>query len=228
MKKFVLLLGLVTLVSLLTSAAYSDPSSQGATGILNVPTAEVVPTGQFDLLVAYDSYKMGDLRLDTFPEASLDYGFRHGEVGVSYFHLNGYDAVKGGNAKYIFVRESKNSPSIAAGILYSYAGPVSETDLYLVATDSLGWGPRVRTSAGVLYQKADSSDIPSNVTGMVGMEIGSVNKTTLGVDYILHDMAAGSMFGATLRQPLTPHLTAQVGVGNSSRYFVGMTVKFGV
>ena len=62
---------------------------------------------------------------------------------------------------------------------------------------------------------------------MMGIEFVAPGKTTFGLDYIFDDIAAGNMFGATVRQPITPDLTWQLGVGNGPRYFIGLTMKFG-
>jgi len=230
MKMSVLLAGLVALVSLMPTASFSAPSSIGPTGILNVPTAEAVTAGSFEMMLAYDRPEVADVGIDVFPVVTLNYGFANGEIGLSYFNVQGYTAVKGANAKYIFLHESEKSPSIAGGVMY-LSGNTAETDLYLVASDSLGpgnkSGGRFRATAGLLYQKPDYSASSSNVTGMMGIEFGAPGKTTFGLDYVFKDIAAGSMFGATICEPITPDLTWQVGVGNGPRYFIGMTEKFG-
>jgi len=107
------------------------------------------------------------------------------------------------------------------------SGNTAETDLYLVAGHSLGVGDKSRATVGLLYQKPNQGASSSNFTGMMGIEFGAPGKTTLGLDYVIDDIAAGSMFGATIRQPITRDLTWQVGLGNRDRYFIGMTLKFG-
>ncbi|MCX6344519.1 MAG: YjbH domain-containing protein [Armatimonadetes bacterium] len=227
MKKNVLLAGLVTLVSLMATASFSAPSSIGPTGILNLPTAEVVTEGNFEMMLAYDRPKVADVGIVVFPVVTLGYGVANGEIGLSYFNVQDYTAVKGINAKYIFAHESEKSPSIAAGVMY-LSGNTAETDLYLVASDRLCCiGDRYRATVGLLYQRPNQSASSSNLTGMMGIEFVAPGKTTFGFDYIIDDIAAGSMFGATIRQPITPDLTCQVGLGNGSRYFIGLTMKFG-
>lgn len=235
MKTSVLLVGLLALVSLMASVSFSAPSSLGPTGILNVPTAQAVTPGGFELLLAYDRSKVGDVKVDVFPVAALTYGFSHGEVGVSYFNVKGYTAVKSINAKYIFARESEQSPkltgpNIAAGVMY-LTGNVAETDVYLVASGhsfDLNDTPGTTVATvGLLYQKPNYSASGSNLTGMMGIEVGTPGKTTIGVDYIIKDIAAGGLFGATIRQPISRDLAVQVGLGNNSRYFAGLTMKFG-
>jgi hypothetical protein len=226
MKLSVLLTELVALVSLMATASFSAPSSIGPTGILNVPTAEAVTAGSFELMLAYDRSEVADVGIDVFPVATLGYGFANGEIGVSYFNVQGYTSVKGANAKYIFVHESEKSPSIAAGVIY-LSGNTAETDLYLAASHGIGPGGIFRGTVGLLYQKPNHSASSSNLTAMMGIEFGAPGKTSFGLDYIFNDIAAGNMFGATIRQPITADLTGQVGVGNDSRYFIGLTMKFG-
>lgn len=226
MKKSLLVAELVALVSLMATASFSAPSSIGPTGILNVPTAEAVTAGSFEALLAYDSPEVADVRIHVFPVLTLGYGFANGEIGLSYFNAKGYTAVKGINAKYIFVHESEKSPSVAAGVMY-FTGNTAETDLYLVASDSLGAGDKFKATLGLLYQKPSHGGSSSHLTGMMGVEFGTPGQTTFGLDYVFEDIAAGSLFGATVRGPITPDLTWQLGVGNHARYFIGMTMKFG-
>lgn len=156
---------------------------------------------------------------------------------MSYFNINGYSAVKSANAKYVFSHESKNSPEtttpdIAAGVMY-LSGDVAETDFYLVASGRdfsyRPFGDNITTigTIGLLYQMPNASSADSNLTGMVGIEFGNPEKASFGLDFIFNDIAAGKMFGATIRQPINKNLTAQLGYGDGGRYFAGMSMKFG-
>ena len=213
-------------MSLMATASFSAPSSIGPTGILNVPTAEAVTAGSFEMMLAYDRPKVANTELEVFPVATLGYGLAHGEIGISYFNVKDYTAVKSVNAKYVFKHESEKSPSIAAGVIY-LNGNTAETDLYLVASSKLGQDDNFRATAGLLYQKPSYSASSSNLTGMVGIELGAQGGATIGFDYVFDDIAAGKTFGATVRQPISPNLTWQVGMGTGPRYFIGMTTKFG-
>ena len=237
MKTSLVMAELLAILMLMTSASYSALSSVGPTGILNVPTAMTVPDGMFELLVAYDRPKVAGEGIEIFPLASLSYGMPNAEIGVSYFNIRDYTAVKSANVKYIFSHESKNSPeksgpNIAAGVIY-LSGNTAETDFYLVATgralDYKLFGDKSNTvgTIGLLYQMPNASTASSNLTGMVGLQVGEPGKTSYEIDYIFDDIAAGAMFGVTIRQPLSKNITAQLGVGDGGRYFVGMSMKFG-
>ena len=235
MKTNVILTLSIALVLFATAASFSAPSSIGPTGILNIPTAEAVTPGGFEMMLAYDKPKVADVAIEVFPVASLTYGLAHGEIGVSYFNVKGYTSVKSVNAKYIIARESKSAPgltgpNIAAGLIY-LNGNTAETDVYLVASGhSFDLNDKHGTTVatlGLLYQKPNQNASSSNLTAMMGIEIGTPGKTTIGLDYIVKDIVAGSMLGVTLRQPITKDLSLQVGLGNGPRYFVGMTMKFG-
>lgn len=225
MKTSMLLAGLVALVSLMATASFSAPSLIGPTGIVNVPTAVAVTPGAFEMLLAYDRPEVAGVGINVFPIATLGYGFANGEIGVSYFNVKDHTAVKGANAKYVFPRASEKTPIIAVGAIY-LSGDTAETDVYVVATDRLGPGDKSRATMGLLYQQPNQGS-GSNITGMAGIEFGALGKTTVGVDVILKDIAAGSMVGATVRQPITRNLSLQAGMGNGNRYFFGMTMKFG-
>jgi len=78
MKTSVLLAGLVALVLLTATASFSAPSSIGPTGLLNVPTAEAVTAGSFEVQLAYDRPKVADVGIDVFPVVTLGYGLPMG------------------------------------------------------------------------------------------------------------------------------------------------------
>lgn len=225
MKTSRLLVGLAALVSLTAKASLGAPSSIGPTGLLNVPTAEVVPSSTTEAMVAYDRSRIADERIEVYPIVNLEYGFKKGEVGVSYFGIKDLTDVKAFNAKYLFTPGSAKSPAIAAGVIY-LKGDTAETDFYVVATQRLGAKDNIRATGGVLYQKP-SNVSGSNTTGMFGLEFGKPGKTTIGFDYVVKDIAAGKLYGAILRQPITKDLTGQIGIGNHSRFFAGLTLRFG-
>lgn len=225
MKTSRLLIGLVALVPLTATAAFSAPSSIGPTGILNVPTAEAVPDGKSEIMLGYDRPHVAGVGINVLPIVNLEHGFGNGEIGVSYFGIRDHTAVKAINAKYIFAPERAKSPGLAVGAMY-LKGNTAETDLYLVATDHLGRGDNFRATGGFLYQKPSHTS-GSKFTEMVGLELGKPGKTTLGLDYVVKDIAAGSLFGATIRQPITQDLTWQIGLGNHSRFYTSLTLQFG-
>ena len=226
MKTSVFSAGLVALMSLSATASFSAPSSDGPTGILNVPTADTVERGSFEMMLAYDRPKVAGMGIGVFPVVTLGYGLQNAEIGLDYFNIEGYTAVESANAKYVFVHETKEMPAIAAGAMY-LRGNVAETDVYLVASDSLGLGHEFRATGGLLYQKPNNSS-SNNFTEMMGIELGAPGaSTTGGLDFVVKDIAAGDMIGATLRQRVTRNLACQVGYGNHDRYFVGIIVKFG-
>ena len=237
MKKTLVMIELLTIMMLISSASHSAINSLGTTGILNIPTAMTVPEGTFEMLLAYDRPRVAGEAIEIFPVASLNYGLPDAEIGVTYFNINGYTAVKSAQAKYIFSHGNADypksiRPNIAAGVMY-LSGNSAETDFYVVASGrDLGYklfgdDSTSVVTLGLLYQMPNSSAASSNLTGMVGLQFGDPEKASFGLDYIIDDIAAGGMFGATIRQPLSKNLTAQLGYGDGGRYFVGMSMKFG-
>jgi hypothetical protein len=175
-------------------------------------------------MLAYDRPKVAGVGIDVFPVLSVAHGLRNTEIGLGYFRVRGGTAVKSANVKYVF-GDSLRRSRFAVGALY-LRGNTAETDLYLVTTQHLGRGNKIRATGGVLYQKP-SHISGSNTTGMFGLEFGESGKTTFGMDYVVKDIAAGSLFGATVRVPFSKGLTWQVGVGNRSRFFTSLTTQFG-
>ncbi|PQV65562.1 Exopolysaccharide biosynthesis protein YbjH [Abditibacterium utsteinense] len=218
-------IGLGALLPLTATASHAAPSSVGPTGLLNVPTTDTVPVGRFQAMLAYDRLKVGGTKISVAPIVNLEHGFGRGEVGISYFNVRGNASVKAFNAKYLLAPESAKSPAIAAGVIY-LNGNTSETDLYLVTSYLFGKSRNVRATGGLLYQRPNSTST-NHFTGMAGIEFGNPQKTSFGIDYIADDVAAGRLLGAVLRQRITPDITAQIGVGNHSRLFAGVTAEFG-
>lgn len=225
MKTSNLLRGLGALLPLTATAAYAAPSSVGPTGLLNMPTTDTVSAGRSEVMLAYDRLSVGDTKISVAPIVNLEYGFGKGEIGVSYFNVRGNASVKAFNAKYLLAPESAKSPAIAAGVIY-LNGNTSETDLYVVTSYRFGKSDNIRATGGLLYQRPNSTST-NHFTGMVGVEVGNPQKTSLGIDYIADDVAAGSLLGAVVRHRITPDIAAQIGVGNRSRLFAGVTVQFG-
>ena len=225
MKTSRLLIGLAALVPFTATASLGATSSIGPTGLLTVPTAEVVPMGTTEAMVAYDSLRVADEKIKVFPIVNLEYGFKDGEVGATYFNIKGQTDVKALNAKYLFEKGNENSYALAVGVIY-LKGDAAETDLYLVGTQRLDAKNNARVTAGVMYQKP-SGVSGSNTTAMFGLELGKPGKTTIGLDYVVKDIAAGKLYGAILRQPIAKNLTGQIAVGNNSRFFAGLTLQFG-
>lgn len=225
MNKSNLWMVLGALLPLTATASYAAPSSIGPTGLLNVPTTDTVPAGRFQAMLAYDRLKVGDTKISVAPIVSLEAGFGRGEVGVSYFNVRGSTSVKAFNAKYLLAPESARSPAIAAGVIY-LNGNTSETDLYLVTSYRFGKSDNIRATGGLLYQRPNSTST-NHFTEMIGIEFGNPQKTSFGIDYIADDVAAGSLLGAVVRHRITPDIAAQIGVGNHSRFFAGVTVEFG-
>ena len=225
MKTSNLMLGFGALLPLTATASYAAPSSLGSTGLLNVPTTETLPAGRSEFMLAYDRPQVADTKINVFPIVNLEHGFRRGEIGVSYYNVSGYSSVKAFNAKYLLAPESAKSPAIAAGVIY-LNGNTSETDLYVVASYLFGKNGNVRATGGLLYQRPNNTST-NHFTGMVGVEFGDPERTSFGIDYIAKDVAAGSLLGAVVRQRITPDIAAQIGVGNHSRLFAGVTVQFG-
>jgi hypothetical protein len=176
-------------------------------------------------MLAYDRTKVADTKINVFPIVNLEHGFGRGEIGVSYFNVRGYSSVKAFNAKYLLSPQNAKSPALAAGVIY-LNGNTSETDLYLISSYRFGKSDNVLLTGGLLYQRPNNAST-NHFTGMVGVEFGNPQKTTIGIDYIAKDVAAGSLLGAVVRHRITPDIAAQIGVGNHSRLFAGVTVQFG-
>ncbi|MGQ9525708.1 MAG: hypothetical protein ACUVTZ_12835 [Armatimonadota bacterium] len=124
-------LALFACVLLCAVPVYAEPSASGYSGLILVPTADVVQAGQ---------YAAGAFILNQRPGRYTTYLGQFGasrglEVGLTSIRLRGGDRETVLNAKYQFQRERRGRAAIACGIY----DPTDEVDstAYFVASKTI-------------------------------------------------------------------------------------------
>jgi hypothetical protein len=118
--------------------AWAAPSVDGSTGLINIPSADVLRPGQF--AVGYYQFKNGGVgTFDTNLVPNL-------ELGVSAFHNDGQENTNNLNAKFAVLPETVLKPGLAIG--GEDLGNNNQRSLYAVASKALPFGFRLHVGAG--------------------------------------------------------------------------------
>ena len=130
-----LLAAIVALLIALSAGAWAQPSFFGYTGLLRVPTADVLAPRAFNL-----GFNTIDVAGDNQTNAFGNYGFPAGfEAGIDRIKNGDSDTLL--NAKYQFRAETVARPAAAAGIIDA-TGEEQRT-IYVVGSKSILGPPRL-------------------------------------------------------------------------------------
>ena len=202
--KFLSLFGLLTVscLSLSALAADSAPEINGPTGLVRIPSADIVPYKNSNVGVSYGSVvnSSGQASSEGTINYLLNLGAYQGlEVGI----VGGTNPATNQPREGVFVNAKLSLPAgdepdalrLALGVenLFSY----TQSDVYMVATKHLNLGPKL--TFGFM------GDFPNNgfrALGVLGLEAGISNNL-----FLLADMMAGqnlTQFNGGLRFYFTP------------------------
>lgn len=201
MKKVIM--GLTCAFLMTTVPAFAAPSVNGATGLINNPTADVLRDGQFSL--GYYHLKDGGVgSFNTNIAPNL-------EVGVAGFRYDGQKNENYVNAKFSLVRETVLTPGLSIGA-EDIAGH-NQRSVYAVASKALPFGFRIHAGTGNgrfngVFGGIEKTINPlSIITGN-----NAFPATTLIAEYDGKDMNYGA------RLSIVPGLKLDAGVRNHDTY----------
>jgi len=243
MKKM-LILGIVAAMAC-ASAAYAYPSLAGITGNGVLPTAAVVPAGQFNAALDYYNTNSDGLK-STYP-LRVVYGVMDGlEVGAGYTMVKtDGDDVNAWNidAKYVLPFKELAGFSLAAGARYgstSGGAKIKATDLYVAATRAFDLSElKLDATLGVNWEKLSGDVDQSGIRFFVGLGTTLANKLSLAAEFQTkkENMDAKALWDVVARYPFTDMFSGEIGYGNyfgtgfiganKSNLFVGVNATFG-
>ncbi|HEX2971794.1 MAG TPA: hypothetical protein VHP11_05645 [Tepidisphaeraceae bacterium] len=242
MKKM-LILGIAAGLLAFACAAHAYPTLSGPTGEAVLPTAAVVPAGEFN--VAADFYN------SETPDSSVPvrvlYGISNNfEIGAGYTFVS--DANTWGvNAKYA---TPLNLAGFGVGIGARYASSdmpfdltFNTTDVYAAGTKCfpLGEGTTLSGTVGLDWTFIDFADDNTSVLRpYLAAEVTLSNKLTLAAEYQFENDNVdvdGGVYAISARYPIADNLGAQVGFTNvtpftnasldNGNFFIGANYVFG-
>ena len=200
---------------------WADPSFLGTTGLIRVPSAEVLATRGYNLGFFWMKLKDKDSKSHSY---SFNYGLKGGiEVGGMTREKEEESNQVLLQAKYKVSEEIGNNPAISVGVIYDpdtkeAEGRKDEISYYAIASQSLGW-PRswvkkykIRGHLGI------GSQIFEGAFG--GIEVSLNPQTNLIAEY------DSQQFNFGLRFAISPGIIFK-GVKVKEDYGLGVIVQVG-
>ena len=213
MKKL-LILGML---AALACAAYAYPTLGGPTGLVTVPDATVVPTGQLQIAVDWWNLESDDAIIPL----RLLYGVNDSlELGATFTtsEATGSDDVWSINAKFVTPLQLADS-TMAVGASYAQDG---DDVLTVYGALSKEFNENFAGTAALQWDDA-TEDFMLGIGGKATLDNGLI----LVGEYVNAMPGAAVNFAA--RYPLTDALTAQIGVINAlDSVTIGLNYAFGV
>jgi len=246
MKPRLCMLSALLAVVLVSGMAWGYPTRFGAaTGLVDLPTADVAMSGGAELAGDYTRLENGQ---QIWPVRLLIGASAGAEVGFVYAKLKDgiNDNATGFGAKMALMEEPTADYGVGVGASFLNLPDVDMLNIYAVLTKEFTVAapqarrseaprPRVRGHLGVMFTRITDGADDDEVQPFLGVDITSPEGTSFVVEYkptkFGDDYAA-----AAIRYPLSPKVTAQVGVARSGtvlgqddyRFFVGFNYNFAV
>lgn len=197
------IIGLTCALMVSAVPALAAPSVNGATGMINTPSADTLRTGQFSL--GYYNLKNGGV--GTFNANILS----NLEIGVSGFRYDGQENKNYLNAKFALLPETVLTPGVAIG-----AEDISnrgERSLYAVVSKALPLGFRLHAGVGNGRFNGGFASIEKIINPLSIITGNNVfPATTLIAEYDGKNMNYGA------RLAIVPGLKLDAGVRNHDGY----------
>lgn len=238
-------------------AAWSYPTFFGDTGIINAPTADIVPVTHFDLAMDYTKVSDGGTSATALP-VRFAYGVGTAtELSLTFMEASNEDAggfdVLGGSMKIAIRKEQVQQPGLGfavgvrAAAFDNYAAD-SERNLvegYAVLSqtifrlgDLVDNGGLLRVHGGVSYSRFSGGAASANfVNGFLGVSYLDMRGFALGLDYLPELEEDGVVFRSSsisgvFRQRLSEGFWAEAGVSQAfgseeNTLFLGLNYHYG-
>jgi len=133
-----LIIALASALLLTTAPVLAAPSVNGSTGLINIPTADVLRSGQFSL----GYYHLKDGGVGTFNTNIVP----NVEVGVTGFRYDSQQNKTNMNAKFGIVPETVLTPGLSVGV--EDIANHDKRSSYVVASKTLPFGFRIHAGTG--------------------------------------------------------------------------------
>ena len=181
----------------------AQPSLNGATGLLELPTADVVKKESFGIGI----YSADDVKI-----RNMDYGLAE-KLEVSFANeKHDIEQINKFNVKYVLLSETVLTPGLAVGI-NDLTGK-SERSTFAVVSKGLPLGFRVHAGIGSGDFEKGFVALEKNITPLLGANV--FPSTTLLVEYNDNNINYG------MRMSIVPDLKLNLG-RSDHKTFIGLT-----
>lgn len=227
MKFRLCMLSAVLMVALLTGMAWGYPTRFGpATGLVDVPTADVAMPGSAELAVDYFELEDGT---KVWP-ARLLVGVSSGaELGITYTKLKDgvSDEFASIGAKLALMQPPLAGFDLAIGTSFLNNTGSDILDLYVVATKEFPVAPDgmyrverpyppVRGHVGIMYTRVSNSTDDDEIKPFLGLDITTPEGASFVAEYKWTKFGSDEA-AAAIRYPVSPAVSAQLGVARTSK-----------
>ncbi len=251
MLHFRLLPALFTLVLAAGLCGWAYPTLYGDTGLVQVPTADVMPQMNFELGAHYTNIGMGDASAAAYP-IRVVYGIAKGTEIFGLYSAaassNQYDAIGGGVKIKLVSEDSERSiPGLSIGghfAHFSRSLNLSVFDAFATTTttimrygDYLVDGYRVRAHVGVALDRYRGDFTENFISPFAGLSFESTKGASIVVDYLPKLSDDGVIYrqatvSGAVRFPFASTFAAEVGVtrpfvNSDSTLYAGLVFHFG-
>ena len=241
MKLRVGMLSAVLAVALLTGTAWGFPTRFGpVTGLVDLPTPDVVEQGMAELALDYTKVEGGQ---KIWP-ARILFGVSEGaELGVGFAKLKdgSSEDITSFAGKMTLMREPQAAFSLAVGADTLNGGAEDAFDVYVVgskqfpmpaseASSYQSGRARMRGHAGIMFTRVRNEITDHEIKPYLGFDVTTPEGTAFVAEYkwtkFGDDHAA-----AAIRYPVTPAITVQTGVARAGtvlgqsdyRFIIGLS-----
>ena len=224
------LLFLLVLLFVATAlSAHAYPTLYGDSGLVIIPTADVMPFTQFDIASDYTRFSSQGQSTTALP-LRVDYGIARGaEIFASYAPTSekGFEEF-GAGTKVFLVNENfdKHIPAISVGARFNHIKDVSTFDVlngYVVASATLfryrNFEPdsyRIRGHLGLEYLRYNLNGATTFANAFVGVSYEGSSGVTVALEYLPRLRDNGVIFressvSGLIRFPLSEDFTLEFG-----------------
>ena len=181
----------VSLIGLTALSAWSAPSFGGYTGLINVPNADALAPGAFNV-----GWVDGQLAGVDFNNFFINYGMpaaekSNVEIGVNVMDMEGSDKDTLLNAKWAVKPETEAQMGISVGVID--ATNMNETTLYFVGSKVLTKGPFKVFGGEILNPRISIGLGGGGLDGLfAGLTAGLGNSLALMAEYDSNDVNLGA------------------------------------
>ncbi len=221
MKASLLLLGIMIFMLCRAAVSGSVASAHSPARCLHNKTVQFVSIGMTGKKLPSNHITLSNFSGNEIAAATFPVGASRGDMRVSnfHFHHSGVAAVNSADAQMLSFQDKQYVPNDSQEII-STDSHIAETGMHPVATDT-------HLTARSRFQLLSKHASGSHLSSLLRLTFGSASHTNVRFGNIMHEIAAMRMVGITIRQPIATNLCLQVGIGTTSKYYAGLTLKFG-
>jgi len=207
MKKTALIIAIFVMLLGVYAPADAAPSLNGPTGIINIPSADVLREGQFSLgAYRIKDGQIGSVTINAAPNLEIGWSGRYYKSSTGLSNKNRF------NAKFAITSETILTPGVAVGI--EDIGNAEKRSYYISASKGLIWGLRFHAGFGNGHYDGVFAAIEKSV---IPVNIGGIGGTNLIVEWDSKHLNYG------IRKAVAPGVKVDAGVRKKHGY-LGVTL----